>query len=259
MLSRGHGKDREGNKSFNETSKSALPMVEPQGDSTPNDAGPRAFVSHSGMDKVRFVDEFARKLRAKGVDAWLAGWELTPGDSIVRKVFDEGLKDTDAAVVVLSKNSVESNWVREEFDGAMIRKIRGKTRLIPVKIEECEIPEAPLQILWVDAAKIGLDGAVDEVVATVHGRTKRPALGAAPSYSSNTISIGGLTDVDVTFLRLAYEQAAASASTLVDMGAMIEAMGREGVSEVPCRTPLRWFSDRKYRSKSKDQGDLRCP
>lgn len=196
---------------------------------------PRAFISHSGKDKARFVDEFATKLRGKGIDAWLAGWELTPGDSLIRKIFNEGLKDPEAVVVVLSKNSVESKWVREELDAAMIRKIEGRSRLIPVRIEECKVPEALLHISWVDAAKLGLDGAVDEVVGAMHGHTKRPALGAAPSYTSNTISIGGLTDVEVTFLRLAYEQAAATESTLVDMGWMIEAMGREGVGEQQVR------------------------
>lgn len=211
-------------------------MPEPQDVSAAGAASePRAFISHSGMDRARFVDEFARKLRAKGIDAWLAGWELTPGDSLVRKIFDEGLKDPEAVVVVLSKSSVESKWVREELDAAMIRKIEGRTRLIPVKIEECKVPEALLHIFWVDAAKLGLDGAVDEVVGAIHGHTKRPALGSAPSYTKNTISIGGLTDVDVTFLRLAYEQAVATDSTQVDMGWMIEAMGREGVGEQQVR------------------------
>lgn len=32
---------------------------------------PKVFVSHASEDKERFVTEFATKLRAKGVDAWL--------------------------------------------------------------------------------------------------------------------------------------------------------------------------------------------
>lgn len=67
---------------------------------------PKVFVSHASEDKSRFVVDFARSLRENGVDAWLDQWEMKPGDSLVDKIFEEGLKDARAVIVVLSKSSV---------------------------------------------------------------------------------------------------------------------------------------------------------
>ena len=54
---------------------------------------PKVFVSHASEDKERFVLAFAAKLRAQGVDAWVDRWEMLPGDSLVDKLFEEGLRN----------------------------------------------------------------------------------------------------------------------------------------------------------------------
>lgn len=79
---------------------------------------PKVFLSHAGEDKERFVVEFAKRLREKGVDAWFDKWEILPGDSLVDKIFEEGLKDADAIIVVLSENSINKPWVREELNAS---------------------------------------------------------------------------------------------------------------------------------------------
>lgn len=38
---------------------------------------------------------------------------MLPGDSLVDKIFEEGLKEAQAVIVVLSRISVEKPWVRE--------------------------------------------------------------------------------------------------------------------------------------------------
>ena len=73
-------------------------------------SAPKVFVSHASEDKDRFVVEFARRLRENGVDAWLDQWEMKPGDSLVDKIFEEGLKEARAVIVVLSKVSVQKPW-----------------------------------------------------------------------------------------------------------------------------------------------------
>lgn len=64
---------------------------------------PKVFVSHASEDKNRFVLSFAKRLREKGIDAWLDRWEMAPGDSLVRKIFEEGLKEANAVIVVVSQ------------------------------------------------------------------------------------------------------------------------------------------------------------
>lgn len=62
---------------------------------------PKVFISHAAADKERFVIEFATRLRTNGVDAWVDQWEMNPGDSLVDKIFAEGLGGCQAMVVVL--------------------------------------------------------------------------------------------------------------------------------------------------------------
>jgi hypothetical protein len=57
----------------------------------PSDAAPKLFISHASEDKARFVLPFAEGLRADGIDAWVDRWEIRPGDSLVQKIFDEGI------------------------------------------------------------------------------------------------------------------------------------------------------------------------
>src|ERR1700723_844879 len=109
---------------------------------------PKVFISHASEDKDRFVMGFAERLRARGINAWVDRWEILPGDSLVDKIFEEGLKDADAVIVVLSKTSVHKPWVKEELNASMVKKINSHTKIIPVVIDECEVPEALQSTVW---------------------------------------------------------------------------------------------------------------
>lgn len=109
---------------------------------------PRVFVSHASEDNSRFAVDFARRLRENGVDAGLDQREMNPGDSLVDKIFEEGLKDARAVIVVLSKSSVRKLWVRGELSASVVNRIIRGTRLIPVFIDDCEVPESLQSTVW---------------------------------------------------------------------------------------------------------------
>lgn len=58
----------------------------------------KVFISHASEDKERFVIDFTQKLFESGIDAWLDIWEMLPGDSLVGKIFDEGIKSKGLTV-----------------------------------------------------------------------------------------------------------------------------------------------------------------
>ena len=64
------------------------------------------FISHSSKDKPA-VEQLARELRARGIDAWLDKWEIGPGDDIVASI-NAGLDAADAGIIVFSQHSRES-------------------------------------------------------------------------------------------------------------------------------------------------------
>ena len=67
---------------------------------------------------------------------------MLPGDSLVDKIFEEGIKDAAAFIVVLSNISVQKKWDREEMNAAFIVRLSRQCKVIPVVIDKCDVPEA---------------------------------------------------------------------------------------------------------------------
>lgn len=146
---------------------------------------PKAFISHASEDKDRFVMGFATKLRQRGVDAWLDRWEMLPGDSLVDKIFEEGIKDAAAFIVVLSATSIQKKWVREEMNAAFVARVSRQCRIIPVVIDDCEVPEALKSTLWESIRDLqNYEESLRRIVASIVGRTEKPPVGAPPAYVS---------------------------------------------------------------------------
>jgi len=162
---------------------------------------PIAFISHATADQERFVVDFATRLRAAGVDAWVDRWELRPGDSLVRRIF-EGIAEADAFVVVVSANSFDSAWVQEELDAGFIKKLEGTCRVIPVVLDGVT-PPAPLRaIVWERIGDVGsYDAEFERIVRAIHGADlDKPAVGPPPSYAAQ-VRLAGLTATDAVVLR----------------------------------------------------------
>jgi hypothetical protein len=160
---------------------------------------PNVFVSHAGEDENRFVLEFAEKLRENGVNAWVDEWEILPGDSMVDKIFEEGIGEADAVVVVLSENSVDKKWVREELNASVIRRINQGSKLIPVVIDECEVPEVLKATNWVKVDDLNsFDDSLNRVLRAIYEERDRPPLGQPPEYaiSEASLNVSELTDLE---------------------------------------------------------------
>jgi hypothetical protein len=108
----------------------------------------RVFVSHSSKDKP-FVRKLVEALKEHDLNVWFDEAEIKVGDSIVTRI-SEGL-DSAYLIVVLSKASVESPWVREEMNAALMDEISGKGGVVlPVLMEPCEIPPLLRSRLYAD-------------------------------------------------------------------------------------------------------------
>jgi hypothetical protein len=164
---------------------------------------PKVFLSHASEDKARFVVDFATRLRERGIDVWFDRWEMLPGDSLVRKIFDEGLARADAVIVVISKHSIAKRWVREELDAAMVKKINTSSKLIPVVIDDCPVPQCLQATIWEKISDLqNYEPSLKRIVLSIFGQSDKPPVGARPAFSSKpTITIGDLTRVDSLVLQ----------------------------------------------------------
>lgn len=163
----------------------------------------RVFVSHSSHDKERFVEPFALRLRERGIDAWLDKWEMLPGDSLVDKIFEEGLKDAAAFVIVLSQASVSSEWVRKELNTATVQSIEKGTKLIPIVLDDCEIPACLRDKVYEKIRDLSAyDAEFIRIAASIESRVLKPALGPPPNYVSQSFpQVPGLEHQDIAVLK----------------------------------------------------------
>lgn len=168
----------------------------------------KIFISYSHEDR-EFAERLALALHHAGEDVWWDKWEIVPGDSLIRKIFEEGLSRAKAFILVLSPHSVRSKWVREELDVATVRRIEGMTRIIPVLRGPVDIPTLLRSLLWVDLSE-DFEIGVNRIINAVHGVSAKPprshtasAVAALPSShggfskAATAVAIFLLKSVDV--------------------------------------------------------------
>lgn len=99
----------------------------------------KIFLSHSSKDK-KFVRKISDALISQGYETWLDEKDILIGESITNKI-SKGLNDCDVVLVFLSKYSVDSNWVNAEWQVKFFKQVNdGGVYVLPLKIEDCEIP-----------------------------------------------------------------------------------------------------------------------
>lgn len=212
-------------------------------------SAPKVFVSHASEDKARFVIPFATALRAQGIDAWVDRWEMLPGDSLVDKIFEEGLKEAAAVIVVLSSASVRKPWVREELNSAVVTRIQKGTKIIPVVLEGCEVPEALKSLLWEPVKDVRDFGdCLARVVDAIFGHTSKPPLGTAPAYVSvsTTFSDGSLSHADNFVLKILYDEFVARGRDYVSPDRIVAAAAEHGMDESVVGESLEVLEHRGY-------------
>lgn len=123
---------------------------------------PRLFVSYSENDKAK-AERIVKALERKGYPVWFADHQIGTGDSIVGKI-EEGLEKSDYQLVLLSKSSVKSKWVKEELNFGMTKEIEdGKTFVLPILLEDCKRPPVLYHKKYADFRK-SFDEGINEIV-----------------------------------------------------------------------------------------------
>ena len=135
---------------------------------------PTAFISHASADKERFVRPFADALETHGISAWVDEREIQPGDRFAEKIHD-ALDKADAVVMVLSENSADSEWVKDEINAALVHRINKGAKgakLLPVVLDGLPNQRIPpalhgIQQVRVDAGDY--KGAAEKISRAIQG------------------------------------------------------------------------------------------
>ncbi|MBZ5619509.1 MAG: toll/interleukin-1 receptor domain-containing protein [Acidobacteriia bacterium] len=93
------------------------------------------FISYSTRDD-EFVHRLYADLQVKGVRCWFAPEDIKIGDRFRQRI-DDAIRLHDKLLIVLSENSVQSAWVREEVESCLEREQReNRTVLFPIRLDD---------------------------------------------------------------------------------------------------------------------------
>lgn len=140
-----------------------------------------AFISyaHADADWVRILAENLHRL---GLDVFFDEWEIDAG-TVVSLRLGEGLRRSRNGILVVSKASVSRPWVLEEFSSLLQSAVERGQRLIPVLIEEADLPAMLATRRWIDFRGLRhqrYGAAVRELASALRGeRPKKPPRGGA--------------------------------------------------------------------------------
>jgi hypothetical protein len=122
-----------------------------------------AFISHAHADKtvVDRIDDWLSRIA--GASVWYDSRNLPPSATIGTHL-PMAIEDSRSLILILSKDSVNSGWVQEEYNAGLGQRTKSKGyRIIPIRIDNCEIPGFLTTTKWIDApnGQLSLDSACD--------------------------------------------------------------------------------------------------
>ncbi len=125
------------------------------------------FVSYARKDAAN-AQAIAREIERAGFAVWI-DQRLDSGSEYSREI-EQALADACAVVVIWSRNSIDSAWVRDEAAEG-----RDSQRLVPVSIDGCRPPIGFRQFQTTDLSQWsgrGRPKQIDQVVAAIRAKSK---------------------------------------------------------------------------------------
>jgi hypothetical protein len=130
------------------------------------------FISYSRQE-VAFVDSFARELEKRGVRTWVDFRNLVPGRPWQDQL-DEGVSDAEAILLVVSRASMSSQPVKDEWTKSLAK---GR-RIILIGFEPCRLDPGLKGLEWVDFTR-HFDKAMDKLMG-LRGSSSQSAASRPP-------------------------------------------------------------------------------
>jgi formylglycine-generating enzyme len=113
------------------------------------------FISHAMKQDGDFAQRLARDLARRGWSTWLAPNSIQPGEDWVDAI-NRGLATSGVFVLALTEHAIESQWVRDETNVAMMWEREGRIKFYPLRVRPYELPETPP--LWQVRQQVRFDG-----------------------------------------------------------------------------------------------------
>ncbi|MBK8619485.1 MAG: SUMF1/EgtB/PvdO family nonheme iron enzyme [Anaerolineales bacterium] len=132
----------------------------------------KVFLCHASNDKPK-VRKLYRYLKSQGIQPWFDEENLSGGQDWQVEI-PKALETSDAIIICLTKSSInKEGYIQKEIKFALDKALEmpeGRIFLIPVKLEECEVPFSLSRYQWVELYK---SGGYEKLIKTFEERAKQ--------------------------------------------------------------------------------------
>jgi hypothetical protein len=111
------------------------------------------FISYTHDDQA-WAEWIAWQLEAEQYTTVLQAWDFRPGENFVVRMRD-ALQEADRTIAVLSNAYLASPYATDEWTAAFLHDPHGRQRLLPVRVEVCELPWLLATLIYIDL--VGVD------------------------------------------------------------------------------------------------------
>ncbi|ABS28177.1 TIR domain-containing protein [Anaeromyxobacter sp. Fw109-5] len=139
-----------------------------------------AFVSYRSTDRG-FALDLVERLEARGFSIYIDQREVLPGDELAVSL-QNAIAASAAAIILVSRKWVESPWCQQEMTVLLHRAVDSRTPVIPVRLDDVELPPMLASKVWLDCAGASIAPAeqLERIVAAIGENPVRAAVPRPP-------------------------------------------------------------------------------
>jgi hypothetical protein len=127
-------------------------------------AKPKVFISYAHRDSET-VGKLSRALKTLNVSAW-TDQQIRAGDSWESEI-DAALTEAKVIILCISPSFLASDWAQLQIGVALSRARQSDVRVIPLILNDTELPEALKRFQYIDARKLSADQQAAEIKKVV--------------------------------------------------------------------------------------------
>ena len=144
------------------------------------------FISYTGRDSS-WAEWIAFELEAAGYSTIIQAWDMRPGSNFVVEM-DEAAQQAERTLLVLSTAYQTSEYTHIEWAAALRSDPSGKKkRVLPVRIEACDVEGLLGPIVYIDLVKQEEEQARERLLAGVKRERANPLYVAFPVDHTTSI------------------------------------------------------------------------
>jgi hypothetical protein len=129
-------------------------------------------ISYTSPD-LTWAEWVAWQLEDEGWTTVLQAWDFSPGENFIARMRD-ALEQADRTIALLSPAYLASPYGTDEWTGAFLHDKERKGRLLPVRVEACELPRLLATRVYIDLVGLGRQQARRRLLEGVKRGRRRP-------------------------------------------------------------------------------------